>query len=904
MKKSPLRGCYEVDSRVVGMEFRTGCRKGWRAAWIMVLLAVWWMPVSAAAEKRMTVAQVEALVAREGAKGKDAELARQLADVEPAERITLSTLTRLKAHLAAGSAAAEALQLLAYESAFLDPPASELPDQPAPDSEMQLRMIEGARRYVSQTLPGLPDFLATRVISLYDDRPRALKKGDWPTRAGLHLEGTSTGEISVRSERENQPATQGAAVWQEKIGLVSGGEFGNTLGMIMADTVQGKINWGHWEAGSAGKVAVFRYEVPASASHYEVMSTVQRESRVEGVATPSGGRGLIGIGARPNVNGANVSVVHTRPGYHGEIWVNPADGTVLRITMDADVTKGPPFRRAAILVEYGRVEIGGRTFVCPLHSLALSHAVSDATAIAGDAPTEWLNETRFVGYHKFASSARIVAENGGSGAPGSETREPKGEEGKTVPQPASPVEAVVEGSGVTASEKTETPAAARVDEPGTTGNAGAPPIAPELHGELDVPSPVVTSTASVPDPGVTFRVEAPELAMSVVVRDARGHAVGGLSKGDFEVLDEGKPRDIAGFTVLRGAAGSVQLGEAGSTATVAGVTGATAGTAQNRFLIFLIDDRHLNSADLAIMQNAAVKMLEQPLGAGEYADVLSFMGVNSGFSADRVALQAAIRKVSVHQATQHVKEDCPDIDYYAADRIINRHDPNEFQVAVRKAKDCSGIQMFSDSPSAAEVDNAHTLYERMAAAAAARSLAVGEEDARLSLLSIEKVVHAMAKLPGQRTLILVSPGFLSLSAEAMGYKSRVFDEAAAANVVINTLDARGLYVGNVDASEGGSGVFNSQLNGESSQNHLASMQANENVMAELAEGTGGTFFHNSNDLQGGLTSLAAGPEYVYLLDIPLKGTKKNGAYHRLQVKVDKPGLTVQARKGYVAAKGK
>jgi VWFA-related protein len=322
-------------------------------------------------------------------------------------------------------------------------------------------------------------------------------------------------------------------------------------------------------------------------------------------------------------------------------------------------------------------------------------------------------------------------------------------------------------------------------------------------------------------------------------------------------------------------------------------------------MIFLFDDRHLNNSDLAIAQSAAIKMLDEPLGEGEYADVLSFMGVNSGFSRDRAALQAAIKKVSVHQATQHTKDDCPDVDYFSADRIINKHDAVEFQIAVKKARDCSGIQMYSppssSSPSSG-VDNPTSPYERMAASAAAHSLAVGEEDARMSLASIETVVHAMAKLPGQRTLILVSPGFLSLSPDAMSFKSRVFDQAAGANVVINALDARGLYVGNVDSSQGGSGVFSSQLNGSTSQNHLAAMQANENVMAELAESTGGTFFHNSNDLEGGLKSLAAPPEYLYLLDISLKDTKKNGAYHSLQVKVDKPGTQVQARKGYVASK--
>jgi VWFA-related protein len=159
----------------------------------------------------------------------------------------------------------------------------------------------------------------------------------------------------------------------------------------------------------------------------------------------------------------------------------------------------------------------------------------------------------------------------------------------------------------------------------------------------------------------------------------------------------------------------------------------------------------------------------------------------------------------------------------------------------------------------------------------------------------------MSKLQGQRILILLSPGFLSLSPDAMTFKSRIFDQAAAANVVINTLDARGLYVGNPDASQG-TNATTSQILGETSSDHQAGMLASENAMSELADGTGGTFFHNSNDLQGGLKSLAAAPEYMYLLTISLKDAKLNGTFHQLQVKVDQHGLEVQARKGYFAPK--
>ena len=78
--------------------------------------------------------------------------------------------------------------------------------------------------------------------------------------------------------------------------------------------------------------------------------------------------------------------------------------------------------------------------------------------------------------------------------------------------------------------------------------------------------------------------------------------------------------------------------------------------------------------------------------------------------------------------------------------------------------------------------------------------AEGEQNTRISLLKIEGVVRAMATLPGQRTLVLVSPGFLTLSQDSLKLTSQILEEAAHANVVINTLDARGLYVGRADAA--------------------------------------------------------------------------------------------------------
>jgi VWFA-related protein len=188
----------------------------------------------------------------------------------------------------------------------------------------------------------------------------------------------------------------------------------------------------------------------------------------------------------------------------------------------------------------------------------------------------------------------------------------------------------------------------------------------------------------------------------------------------------------------------------------------------------------------------------------------------------------------------------------------------------------------------------------MVESAATRTLAMGEQDVHVTLSSLREFVRRMSALPGQHTLVLVSPGFLILTPESRAEESQIMDMAAQSNVTVSALDARGLYTTETDASERSKG--SAQTMQLKSEYRRSSMSSNENVMAELADGTGGTYFHNSNDLEGGFKRLAAAPEYLYLLEFSLKGIKQNGSYHRLKVMVDQDGVKLQARHGYFAPK--
>ncbi|UWZ82602.1 VWA domain-containing protein [Occallatibacter riparius] len=875
-----------------------------RLRWFLFLgLLVFTALSSEAAPKRLTVTQLQqSLAADIAAHKRDSDIAKRLANTALSERIPQATFAQLIAQFPSNSQTVLALRVLANQSEFLDAPASEIAADPAPDDAAQLRILDNTRHYVANTLRGLPNLLATRTIDLYDDRPQPPPEGGWPTRSGLHLIGATSAEVSANRERDDQPATQSSAVWQAKFGLVSGGEFGSTLGMILTEAAPADVKWNHWEKGAKGTLAVFRYSVPASGSHFEIISSFQRETSVEGTRSARDGRGVSGIELRPNINSSNIEYVRTKPAYHGSLWIDPADGSVYRITMEADMSKGAPFKRAAMLVEYGPVNISGTAFICPLRSLAVSESQANAEAMIGNGVTEWLNETRFSNYHRFGSSARIVNDTAGAAAPESATPQPA--EPAPPPQPQTPVAETSKPAPPAPSTPAVTPEAPPLEataEPAPPQPAPAPTKAPDL--------PLTVSSNAASESVPTFRIAVNSLLVPAVVLDKAGRSVGGLGKQDFVVLDNGKPRAITGFTLLkrtRNTESRTNEKETTPDKTSPDKPAPEAPpSAQNRkrFLIFLFDDRHMTADDLPRVQKAANGLLNQPLAEDDYAAVVSLMGANSGITNDHAVLQAAVAKLSLHQALQHDRFDCPDVDYYSADQIMNHHNAMEFQMAVEKARQCLGIQTQGSSEDPyTGISNPNDPYQRAAMAAATRALAVGEEDARESLASVENVINAMTKLSGERVLILVSSGFLSPSPETMSLRSEIMDLAARNDVVVNALDARGLYAGNLDASQGGSTSTMALVTNQQGQNHLASMQASENAMSELAVGTGGRYFHNNNDLQGGLEMLANVPENSYLLEISLADVKPNGAYHRLEVKLAKPGLEVHARKGYVAPK--
>ncbi len=389
-----------------------------------------------------------------------------------------------------------------------------------------------------------------------------------------------------------------------------------------------------------------------------------------------------------------------------------------------------------------------------------------------------------------------------------------------------------------------------------------------------------------------LRIEVKALLIPVVVRDAHDQVVIDLSQADFDVFDQGKRQAITGFSIIRSASAAV----GGAAPAPASALPASAPPPQpptpTRSIVILFDDRHLDPTGLTEIQDRAAKMFAGTIGPADRAVVLSYFGVNSGITNNPDTLVSAVHRIKAHATNLADRARCPDIDYYTADQILNKHDNSQYQVEIERAANCTHKSSVTNPG----------YVEQLVHQAANEALVTGDQDAMLTLSYMRDVLHTMEKLPGQRTLIFVSPGFLNYSDEAMRIESQIVNMAAGANITISALDARGLTGGMMDASQSGAGSIFAQITGTAPSNHHESSSEADDAMAQLADGTGGYFVRGGNNLEQQFGRAAVAPDATYLLEISLNSVKPNGSYHALRVQVKRVGVKIQARRGYFAPK--
>ncbi len=417
-----------------------------------------------------------------------------------------------------------------------------------------------------------------------------------------------------------------------------------------------------------------------------------------------------------------------------------------------------------------------------------------------------------------------------------------------------------------------------------------------LAGSAQTPPPQTAADKSPEiashDAPSTFSSKVNLVMVPVVVRDAKGRAIGTLKKEDFQLFDRGKPQVISKFTIEKADGRAVPMAVAEEPDLDKDAAKPVEGLVlANRFVAYVFDDMHTPFGNLAQARAAAVKHLAETLKGADRAAVYTTSGQTAlDFTDDRDKLQETMNRIMPRSRRFGSSSDCPDISDYMADLIQNKNDQTALNAAAREALACGAATTLA-------------MAQSMAQGTASQVLSVAEADTQVTLAVLKATVQRMAAMPGQRTVVLVSSGFLV----TLNYRQQeveLLDRAIRANVTISTLDARGLYaiVPGGDASTANTSIAAASNKARYQQEAAL---AESDVLGELADGTGGTFFHNNNDLQEGFRRTGATPEFMYVLGFSPQNLKFDGSYHGLKVTAksassETKGLTLQARHGYYA----
>jgi hypothetical protein len=292
--------------------------------------------------------------------------------------------------------------LIADPSIFLPPPADEMPADAAPNAASAQQMLVEVVKYVNATVRQLPNLMATRFSNGFEDQPREEK----PATTGfdsvfylpLHWVGSLKMEVTYRDRHEMEDKSVKIEKRGNGVGgLITTGEFGPILSMVLADALKSKLAWTRWEKGGDGTMAVFHYQVPADKSNYHVkFCCILRGFSADG--------------------SPEMQVSDERSAYHGDIVFSPADGSIRLLALEADVPAGALVSGAGIAVEYAATDIGGRSYICPVRSVSLLRAriAQQSGAISGfnyKGPVKtFLNDVRFSNYRRFGSETKVLTD--------------------------------------------------------------------------------------------------------------------------------------------------------------------------------------------------------------------------------------------------------------------------------------------------------------------------------------------------------------------------------------------------------------------------------------------------------------------------------------------------------------
>jgi hypothetical protein len=361
----------------------------------ILLLCLLATPAWSATNKKLSVDELRSLLTSlQQAKKSDADTALQLKQIELNEELTSSTMNTM-ADLVPGPLTTEQMYVLEARSSMLAPPPSDIPTAAAPDAAAQQAMLSKAQDYVAKTYSQLPPLTASRMTARFQDgienppNYSSVQSGITDNRdpifeqtmLAVRLMNTKTDTVEFQNGVE-KPAKDKTAWGPNGIAASIGPSLPlrTAMDQILSS---GSPKWLRWESINGQQTAVYSFAVDKKKAHYAVTYCCFPVTDTTGtthVASP--------IGAAPGAAPGNMqnsvewNTFKANTGYHGELFLDPATGTVLRLILQAQFKPSDFVHYEDIRTDFAPVTVGGETLIVPIRTFTVAEIVPNGDANA------------------------------------------------------------------------------------------------------------------------------------------------------------------------------------------------------------------------------------------------------------------------------------------------------------------------------------------------------------------------------------------------------------------------------------------------------------------------------------------------------------------------------------------
>ncbi len=372
--------------------------------------------------KKISVGELEDMVKTlQSEKKSDADVATALKQVDLSEQLTRTAMNKLLTD-AAGSLTREQLYALEARSALLPPPTEDLPPTPAPDANAQKDILDKAAAYVAKDWSQLPVVTATKTTLRFQDNMEATaassgmhggsqdaSTGSAVTQPYQYIHYINSTESLYMSDHGIEKLPEDKTKWGPN-GMIALREPLPGLGQVFDEAqTAGSIHWLRWEDVNGKPTAVFSFQVPKKESHFNAnvccfpevtqAGSVTFTSAAIGAAGGPGGAG----GATGNFQTATnwKDYKATALPYHGEIFIDPDTGIVVRLDTQAEFKTSDIVHQEDARVDYGTVQVGDAIAVLPMRTVILTEVAPNGDSQAAGARTlrRTLFTSEYKGYH-------------------------------------------------------------------------------------------------------------------------------------------------------------------------------------------------------------------------------------------------------------------------------------------------------------------------------------------------------------------------------------------------------------------------------------------------------------------------------------------------------------------------